>query len=191
VMENDPKILKMIEEEEDNFCNSFQFRKKKGDNKIKYLLYSIVLFLFLFLFLFYSTRQNKGIRTIRKKMAKVFGLWFSFSRSYASSQFPKGRFSVDPTRPNVTRSLVREFIHDSLYNPGYGYFSHSAEILSFPKPIDFNSIKNQAHLEQVMNQQYSSSSSQIWHTPVEVFKVFIFFFFNSIQFFFLKKNKIK
>lgn len=37
------------------------------------------------------------------------------------------------TRPRSVRMLARDFIHDSLYNPHYGYFSRQAELLPSPK----------------------------------------------------------
>lgn len=30
--------------------------------------------------------------------------------------------------PNCAKMLTREFIHDSLYNPNYGYFSKKAQV---------------------------------------------------------------
>ncbi|SHO75816.1 Similar to S.cerevisiae protein YKL162C (Putative protein of unknown function) [Malassezia sympodialis ATCC 42132] len=46
------------------------------------------------------------------------------------------------TRPRSVRMLTRDFIHDSLYNPHYGYFSRQAELLPSQK-----GASHKAHLE--------------------------------------------
>ncbi|KAJ1552892.1 hypothetical protein HK405_009664, partial [Cladochytrium tenue] len=44
--------------------------------------------------------------------------------------------------PIGVRILARDFIHDSLYNPHYGYFSKKARIFSPKEPIQFNSLRD-------------------------------------------------
>lgn len=41
----------------------------------------------------------------------------------------------------VSPVLVRDFIHDSLYNPEYGYFSKNEVIYSSPEPLNFQELE--------------------------------------------------
>ncbi|KIM20204.1 hypothetical protein M408DRAFT_13123 [Serendipita vermifera MAFF 305830] len=77
--------------------------------------------------------------------------------------------------------LVRDFIHDSLYNPHYGYFSRRVEIFSPVEPLNFNQMAESAELDATvarLYREYDSTSDprdvtgsrQIWHTPTELFK---------------------
>ncbi|KAJ3332663.1 hypothetical protein HDU76_013477 [Blyttiomyces sp. JEL0837] len=82
--------------------------------------------------------------------------------------------------PANSRMLVRDFIHDSLYNPNYGYFSKKAHIFSLKEPIPFNSLRDNyafmnhlADLYKVVENEPSvrnPSARQVWHTPTELFK---------------------
>ena len=84
----------------------------------------------------------------------------------------KGNPVIDPTRPTIVRRLVRDFVHDSLYNPVHGYFSAAAEILSLKHPIDFNKVKGQVDMERIVNDLYLQAGElQTWHTPAELYKV--------------------
>ncbi|WFD17897.1 hypothetical protein MCAP1_000106 [Malassezia caprae] len=47
------------------------------------------------------------------------------------------------TRPRSVRMLTRDFIHDSLYNPHYGYFSRQAELL----PSQKKNASHEVHLD--------------------------------------------
>ena len=74
--------------------------------------------------------------------------------------------------------LCRDFIHDSLYHPRYGYFSKRAVIFSHPSPVDFPALENTTDfMERVksMYQDYDDfeedEALQVWHTPTELFKV--------------------
>ncbi|WFD25703.1 hypothetical protein MNAN1_000669 [Malassezia nana] len=66
------------------------------------------------------------------------------------------------TRPRSVRMLTRDFIHDSLYNPHYGYFSRQAELLPSSKKeatdIDtafpFNAIKNETDFMKEVQLRY-------------------------------------
>jgi hypothetical protein len=80
------------------------------------------------------------------------------------------------TTPN--RLLSRDFIHDSLYNLDYGYFSKKAVIFSPPEDVDFNALRNSAEFTEKIAALYreyddvdEDDSLQVWHTPTELFKV--------------------
>ncbi|KXS22301.1 DUF185-domain-containing protein [Gonapodya prolifera JEL478] len=75
--------------------------------------------------------------------------------------------------------LVRDFIHDSLYNPSYGYFSKKALIFSPEESFAFNEIRHGADFQEKVAEYYKVLEShdgnrlipsQIWHTPTELFK---------------------
>ncbi|KAJ1680252.1 hypothetical protein EV182_000387 [Spiromyces aspiralis] len=76
--------------------------------------------------------------------------------------------------------LTREFIHDSLYHPHYGYFSKHALIFSSRQPYNFGELRDSAELLAVMGDQYheieqelddvSNIPRQLWHTPTELLK---------------------
>ncbi|KAI3630460.1 hypothetical protein MIR68_011895 [Amoeboaphelidium protococcarum] len=77
----------------------------------------------------------------------------------------------------VEKELTREFIHDSLYNPEYGYFSKRALIFSLPRPIDYSQLKNTGEFQDLISSYYKrfdelkdDASAQIWHTPTELFR---------------------
>jgi SAM-dependent MidA family methyltransferase len=73
------------------------------------------------------------------------------------------------------RMLVRDFIHNSLYNPFYGYFSKQAVVFSPPEPFSFHELKdNNAFMHQLSNlydnYERQNQGQQIWHTPTEIFQ---------------------
>jgi hypothetical protein len=94
-----------------------------------------------------------------------------------------------PPRPSI--SLARDFIHDSLYNPNYGYFFNQVEIVDKPErsSTDFeldlyaeyfdpasgkqrNQLLLRRHLAPDSDHPSSPADQrQIWHTPTELFKV--------------------
>ncbi|WFD42766.1 hypothetical protein MPSI1_001416 [Malassezia psittaci] len=62
-------------------------------------------------------------------------------------------------RPRSVRMLARDFVHDSLYNPTYGYFSRQAELL--PRSLDsedthfqFNEMKNETAFMREVQLRY-------------------------------------
>ena len=70
---------------------------------------------------------------------------------------------------------------DSLYNPNYGYFPQQAVIFNPGEPFDFNSLPDEAtfhkvlgerytEFEDVLDEQSSSDTRQLWHTPTELFR---------------------
>ncbi len=90
--------------------------------------------------------------------------------------------------------LVRDFIHDCLYNPVYGYFSKNVQILKCSIPFDqlkdqadYNLFLSKAYNEANVShsspvighdssslfyklQSHQSSFSSLWHTPSELFQ---------------------
>ncbi|WAQ91388.1 hypothetical protein PtA15_14A271 [Puccinia triticina] len=89
-----------------------------------------------------------------------------------------------PPRPSIC--LARDFIHDSLYNPNYGYFFNQVEIFDrAADPLQTpSSPAGQAKLadwaesfEDELYAEYFDPTSglqhnqlRIWHTPTELFK---------------------
>ncbi|KAI7941572.1 hypothetical protein MJO29_013646 [Puccinia striiformis f. sp. tritici] len=109
---------------------------------------------------------------------------------YSSEQLAKFHH---PPRPSI--SLARDFIHDSLYNPNYGYFFNQVEIFDRTStPTDNNtsgSLEDELYAEyfnpksgtpqnQLLIRRHHQSEEegassttdqrQIWHTPTELFK---------------------
>lgn len=87
--------------------------------------------------------------------------------------------------PKGVKALVRDFIHDALYNPFYGYFSHRAVIYSAPEPLAFTEMHSSSEFDEAMARVYNDISGatqtpvstvgiQLWHTPVEIFQVCLF-----------------
>lgn len=84
--------------------------------------------------------------------------------------------------PKGVKTLVRDFIHDALYNPHYGYFSQRAVIFSPPQPLNFREMRNELEFDETVARVYADISkakgtsssaigAQLWHTPVELFQV--------------------
>lgn len=82
---------------------------------------------------------------------------------YALPQVTAQDLQYSKTRPRSVRMLARDFIHDSLYNPYYGYFSRQAVLLpsasgatgdseSFP----FNEYKNDTDFMRAVQTRYLS-----------------------------------
>lgn len=84
--------------------------------------------------------------------------------------------------PTSVRMLTKTFIHDSLYNPNYGYFSKQVSILSpMDRGMDFSKMTDNSSFSKQLNQLYEDVAMadgrelpQIWHTPTELFKVTTF-----------------
>ncbi|KAI8915138.1 S-adenosyl-L-methionine-dependent methyltransferase [Entophlyctis helioformis] len=84
------------------------------------------------------------------------------------------------TPPTNARMLTRDFIHTSLYHPGYGYFSKNAYIFSPPEPIQFNAMRDNYAFMNHLGQLYKDLEDeyihahdiarQVWHTPTELFR---------------------
>ncbi|KAG8899605.1 hypothetical protein FRB99_006554 [Tulasnella sp. 403] len=76
--------------------------------------------------------------------------------------------------------LTRDYIHDSLYNPHYGYFSKNAVIYEGDE-VAFGGLRDMVEFEAVVGRKYvevggeggegvSGPGRQVWHTPTELFK---------------------
>jgi hypothetical protein len=53
-------------------------------------------------------------------------------------------------------SLLRDFIHESLYHPGFGYFaSRDVPVGRMPKPLDFRSLLGQGGYNYALAKAYS------------------------------------
>mmetsp|Transcript_22774 Transcript_22774/g.70750 ORF Transcript_22774/g.70750 Transcript_22774/m.70750 type:complete len:157 (-) Transcript_22774:86-556(-) len=66
--------------------------------------------------------------------------------------------------------LLRDFIHDSLYNPVYGYFVANASVVgAMPSPIDFRNLTGRSHYLQEVSLMYKQLDAS-WLTPAEIFQ---------------------
>ena len=63
------------------------------------------------------------------------------------------------TRPRNARMLTRDFIHDSLYNPHYGYFSRHAVLLpdgaAQDRSYDFSSFQTEERFMAAVEKRYT------------------------------------
>ncbi|KKF95780.1 hypothetical protein CFO_g1907 [Ceratocystis platani] len=87
------------------------------------------------------------------------------------------------TRPRKVKMLMRDFIHDSLYNPSYGYFSKEAVIFTPGKPFAFHKMRDNLEFYSELSRRYvefedaldaaagsPNPTRQLWHTPTELFR---------------------
>ncbi|KAI8620606.1 S-adenosyl-L-methionine-dependent methyltransferase [Chytriomyces sp. MP71] len=83
--------------------------------------------------------------------------------------------------PTNARLSTRAHIHDSLYNPHYGYFSRNARIFQVESDagIPFNTLRDAVDFTNHLGTLYEKfelegaqdeSMRQVWHTPTELFK---------------------
>ncbi|KAI9343891.1 S-adenosyl-L-methionine-dependent methyltransferase [Zopfochytrium polystomum] len=82
--------------------------------------------------------------------------------------------------PTNVRILASDFIHDSLYNPHYGYFSKMRKVIfSPPEPINFNNLRDGYAFLNYLAGLYKDVDNgsavddtirQVWHTPTELFR---------------------
>ncbi|KAI5952032.1 hypothetical protein KGF54_005107 [Candida jiufengensis] len=74
------------------------------------------------------------------------------------------------TRPKGVIMTTSDFIEDSLYNKNYGYFMKEVEIYH-SKPFNYNQVEDIDEFIGEWSKSYSkySKSSQLWHTPTELF----------------------
>jgi hypothetical protein len=101
--------------------------------------------------------------------------------------------------PKKVRLLARDFIDDSLYNPNYGYFPKQAVIFDPDTAVlpdsgtgsslrsrhgfDFSKIRSMSEWDRAVAETYgaiedgdaqtSGLGRQVWHTPTELFKVYL------------------
>jgi hypothetical protein len=62
---------------------------------------------------------------------------------------------------NIKSLLTRDFIHDSLYNPAYGYFSKKAHIFSLPENVKYSTLKDSLHFQQFIADFYKEVDDDI------------------------------
>lgn len=79
---------------------------------------------------------------------------------------------------------MRNFVHQSLYSPAFGYFTSRVVVGRCGEPIDFGSLKGQAEWLEVLTKLYagrpttaplskaigSEEPSETWFTPAELFQ---------------------
>jgi len=84
--------------------------------------------------------------------------------------------------PRKVKMLARDFIEDSLYNPNYGYFTKQATIFDTQdSTIKFETLRDSVEFQEEVGKRYAAYGAdnqagpgkQLWHTPTELFKVFL------------------
>lgn len=84
--------------------------------------------------------------------------------------------SLLPVLPKNSQMSAKDFIHNSLYHPRYGYFSSQAKVFKPTSPIPLNLLKNNDEFFTVLSLLYKDiereGSVQLWHTPTEIFQPF-------------------
>lgn len=118
------------------------------------------------------SRDSEHKNTIVKK--------YKSNSSSMLTYLPEEKFQPQHDRAlksSAGRQLTRDFIHDSLYNTEYGYFSKRALIFSYPEDIDFKSLSSMDDFHQQISDLYQEydeaegdDAAQVWHTPTEIFK---------------------
>ncbi|KNE60985.1 hypothetical protein AMAG_06749 [Allomyces macrogynus ATCC 38327] len=106
-----------------------------------------------------------------------------------SPLIPRSRYTHYPLpallrtteHPSCATMSARDFIHNSLYNPHYGYFSKHARIFQVTQPVEFTKLPSTLEFMNTVGDQYAQVEAklardvddvtrQIWHTPTELFK---------------------
>jgi SAM-dependent MidA family methyltransferase len=64
--------------------------------------------------------------------------------------------------------LVRDYIGQVLYTPGFGYFNAPRRIIASEAQLDFNRMRDEKEYRKHISAMYRSGSGS-WTTPVEVF----------------------
>ena len=73
---------------------------------------------------------------------------------------------------SIRKELVREFIHDALYNKEYGYFSSRVAICKPMVNFDFPKMSTiETYWDSIgqIYETYSKDSLNVWHTATELF----------------------
>lgn len=80
----------------------------------------------------------------------------------------KAELEKSKKRPRSCRMLTRDFIHDSLYNPHYGYFTRQAVLLpetdDAPTGFPFNGLKNEADFMRAVQERYMAFEQRLQET---------------------------
>jgi hypothetical protein len=137
---------------------------------------------------------RSAIRSVRLNHSGTYGYWDTLAlERYDESPRPHvqetgetyQRYTAQPlanldTLPTSSRMLSRDFIHNSLYHPKYGYFSTRADVFTLKEPFKFAAIKdnNEFFLKlaecyrEIEDKQIKKDgvATQIWHTPTELFR---------------------
>jgi hypothetical protein len=115
--------------------------------------------------------NNKNITSHNKNLMGSTGM----GNIKVTADQPK---AIKAIKNDHRQVLARDFIHDSLYNPEYGYFSKRAIIFSFPQDVEFNGMKDLSEFDKTVKGLYDKyddlqvdEALQVWHTPTELFKV--------------------
>lgn len=87
--------------------------------------------------------------------------------------------------PAGSRMLARDFIHNSLYHPSYGYFTTRADVFTLKTPFDFQAIRDSNQFFSKVADEYriiddlqlnkTDVDVQVWHTPTELFRPWYLF----------------
>lgn len=75
----------------------------------------------------------------------------------------------------ASRQLMRQFIEESLYDPGHGYFARNANIFKLDSPLRFGEMLDIEDYQRTLFKLYQEKSIarsfyQLWHTPSELFQ---------------------
>jgi hypothetical protein len=121
----------------------------------------------------------RGIR-LRSYTTKRLTFWDRLGRNEIGEEVIESRMSVCDARKisepvRSCRMLMRDYIHNSLYHPVYGYFSQAAAVFSPPSPFVFNDLRDADHFMASLGALYQQEernvkNRQIWHTPTELFQ---------------------
>lgn len=127
---------------------------------------------------YFSKKTQKSIQSFPKNLNLNDHLASrkpSSNRSSVATAFTDKHENALKVSPN--RLLTRDFIHDSLYNTDYGYFSKKAVIFSPPTPFDFPAMQDSSEFTRRVSETYAQyddvsedEALQVWHTPTELFK---------------------
>lgn len=139
-------------------------------------------------------RATRCLHSEQQLKVKKWGYWDALSRSKYEEAMNENCHSVSrnynltsanqlarlPTIPPNSKLLTRDFIHNSLYHPTYGYFSKRADVLSLETAFDFNTIRDTNAFYSKLSECYKEIEDaqarrtdvdmQVWHTPSELFK---------------------
>ncbi|KAJ3351039.1 hypothetical protein GGF32_004470 [Allomyces javanicus] len=97
------------------------------------------------------------------------------------THYPLSSLLRTTEHPSCATMSARDFIHNSLYNPHYGYFSKHARIFQTTAPVKFTQLHSTLEFMNAVGDQYAQVEAklardvddvtrQIWHTPTELFK---------------------
>jgi hypothetical protein len=137
-----------------------------------------------------TTNRTRQFSTVSKHLGKRFQWGPSSSPAIHGNLLDDCKLKIiSPSQlatcrspPKGVKALVRDFIHDALYNPIYGYFSQRAVIFTTPEPLNLQEMRTSSEFDEAVARIYdfisetrhttaSMVDTQLWHTPVEIFQV--------------------